>query len=117
MVFDRTERSARAAAAATALLIAIDAAMGRLLLTADPARVYVLGHPINWVCSFRSRLGYPCPGCGLTRSIVLTLHGDLATAWSLAPTGPIALFGALALAAGLLVFALAGGSRRTINPF
>jgi hypothetical protein len=32
--------------------------------------------PIPDTCSFRNLTGLPCPGCGLTRSIVAGLHGD-----------------------------------------
>jgi hypothetical protein len=91
------------AAAVTGSLIAIEAALVRLLLTADEARVYVLGHPIAWVCGFRSRFELPCPTCGMTRSVVLTLHGEVLRAWRLAPAGPVAVFGLLAFAAALLL--------------
>ena len=30
------------------------------------------------VCTFQGITGLPCPGCGLTRSIVAAMHGDLA---------------------------------------
>jgi hypothetical protein len=32
--------------------------------------------PIPDTCSFKNLTGLPCPGCGLTRSIVAGLHGD-----------------------------------------
>jgi hypothetical protein len=28
------------------------------------------------VCSFKTLTGLPCPGCGLTRSVVAAVHGD-----------------------------------------
>jgi hypothetical protein len=30
------------------------------------------------MCSFRSVTGIPCPGCGLLRSMVTAMHGDVA---------------------------------------
>ena len=87
---------------ATGLAIMLDAALAWLVLRADEARVYVLGHPIGWVCGLRSRLGWPCPTCGMTRSVVLSLHGEVEKAWHVAPGGPVALFGLLALAGALL---------------
>ncbi|MGD9347525.1 MAG: DUF2752 domain-containing protein [Candidatus Aminicenantes bacterium] len=33
--------------------------------------------PIPDTCSFKNLTGLPCPGCGLTRSIVTGMHGDL----------------------------------------
>ncbi|MBR4813919.1 MAG: DUF2752 domain-containing protein [Paludibacteraceae bacterium] len=37
------------------------------------------------VCPFRRLTSMPCPGCGLTTSILLMLHGEFATAVSLNP--------------------------------
>ena len=34
--------------------------------------------PLPGVCTFRSVTGIPCPGCGLIRSMVSAMHGDLA---------------------------------------
>jgi hypothetical protein len=40
------------------------------------------------VCAFRRLTGLPCPGCGLTRSWVLTAHGRLRLASDRHPFGP-----------------------------
>jgi len=93
------------AAAVTGSAMILEAAAARLMLRADEASVYVLGRPIGWVCGLRSRLGLPCPTCGITRSVVLSLHGELGRAWQLAPAGPVVVFGLLAFAAALLVLA------------
>jgi len=98
-----------AAAAAGAFIVA-QAAVARLILRADDAYVYVLGRPVRWACALKSRTGLPCPTCGMTRSLVLSLHGDWARAWRLMPAGPVALAGLLAL--GLALFALAVIERR-----
>ncbi len=34
------------------------------------------------ICIFRATTGLPCPGCGLTRSIVAAAHGKLAASFS-----------------------------------
>lgn len=34
------------------------------------------------ICIFRATTGLPCPGCGLTRSIVAAAHGHLAASFS-----------------------------------
>lgn len=81
-----------------AALIFLNAAAARLLFTADAAAVYLLGAPLPSTCALRSQTGIPCPTCGWSRAAVLTLHGDLAAAWSLAP-------GAVAAAAGTICFA------------
>jgi hypothetical protein len=92
-------------AAATAIAILAQAALVRLFLAADEARVYLLGRPIEIECAFRARFGLPCPGCGLTRSVVMAVHGQLGRAWNVAPGGAAGVVGALVFAAGLLVLA------------
>jgi hypothetical protein len=54
-----------------------------------------LGGPLPEVCSMRRVLGVDCPGCGLTRSFVALIHGDIGLAWRMN-------------AAGLLFFAAIG---------
>jgi hypothetical protein len=49
------------------------------------------------LCPFRLLTGLPCPGCGLTRSLVSLLHGDLSAAVLFHPLGPIAASILLAL--------------------
>jgi hypothetical protein len=97
-------RSPLAAAVAGAAILA-DAALARVLLTADPERVYFLGKPILVACAFRRATGLPCPTCGLTRSTVLALHGNLAAAWHIMPAGPVSVLGVLAIALALLWYA------------
>jgi len=55
--------------------------------------------PVAWVtggpqlCPFKLILGLPCPGCGMTRSVVTLLHGDLAASLHFHPLGlPLVLF-------------------------
>ncbi len=39
-------------------------------------KVTVLGHAVPSLCMFHRITGFDCPGCGLTRSFVLALHGQ-----------------------------------------
>ena len=103
---ERVVRIAPAAAAAAAIVL--QAVVARLLLNADEQRVYWLGRPIDVECAFRARFGLPCPGCGLTRSVVLALHGHFLRSWNMAPGGAAAVAGGLALAAGLGALAIFG---------
>src|SRR5580704_16816809 len=82
-----------------------DALAARWLLRADEEHVFVLGRPIAWVCALRSRFGLPCPTCGLTRSVVMSLHGEFARAWRMAPVGPVAVIGLVAFAIAMLALA------------
>ena len=45
------------------------------------------GLPI--LCPLKLFTGCPCPGCGLTRSLVFSAHGDWTQAFSFHPFGPI----------------------------
>ncbi len=92
--------------------ILADAVLARLLLAADLERVYFLGKPILVACAFRRATGLPCPTCGLSRSTVLALQGDLGAAWHVMPAGPVFVLGALGLAVALLGYAMAGRSGR-----
>ena len=95
-----------APSAAMALVILAQAALIRLLFMADEARVFLLGRPLDLTCAFRARFGLPCPGCGMTRSIVLAVHGELWRAWRIAPGGAISVTVALAFAVGLAILSV-----------
>ncbi|MCF8610934.1 DUF2752 domain-containing protein [Gordonia sp. HY285] len=41
------------------------------------------------ICPFRRLTGLPCPGCGLTRAFVYTMHGDLPSAFAAHAFGPV----------------------------
>ena len=58
-----------------------------------------------WSCPLRQLTGIPCPTCYLTRSVLATLHGDLAQALEWHAFGPVLV--GLALALGL--WTLLGG--------
>lgn len=64
--------------------------------------------PPDWVlhgpqlCVFKMMSGMPCPGCGLTRAVVLLMHGDLSGSLFF---HPLAIFLVLA---GLVVAAVDG---------
>jgi len=101
-------------AAVTGAVMLADAAAARLLLGADTEQVYFLGRPIQVVCAFRRSTGLPCPTCGISRSAVLALHGNLAAAWHVMPAGPVLVLGALATAAVLLGYAAFAPRRRPV---
>jgi hypothetical protein len=50
-------------------------------------------------CPLRTLTGIPCPLCGMTTSVVATVHGDLASAFAANPAGIVAV----AVAAWLLI--------------
>ena len=79
-------------------------ALARGLTEATPAAVHVAGRGLPIICPSRLLFGVNCPGCGMTRSVLLTLGGDLPGALSVNPAGPV-LVAALILLAAQLLFA------------
>jgi hypothetical protein len=59
------------------------------LLTPGPDVVSLFGVDIPVVCGFRRFTGWPCPGCGLTRSFVYAAHGQLAASFGAHVLGPV----------------------------
>jgi hypothetical protein len=53
------------------------------------------------MCPFRLVTGLPCPGCGLTRSWVYLMHGQLGQSLYYHPLGPISLIAALLFVLGV----------------
>ena len=59
-------------------------------------------HVDAWPCAFLHLTGLPCPGCGLTRSCVAMLHGDVGEALRYHAMGPLLFVGmVLLLVAGV----------------
>ncbi len=65
--------------------------MGALLMPPRaPSDPLALGDvPLPLLCGFRRATGLDCPGCGLTRSVTATLHGQLNHAVDWNPVGPL----------------------------
>ena len=96
-------------AAVIAVLIFVELIAVFALFQADLDHVYFNGHPLNTSCSFKQATGLPCPGCGTTRGVVLSVHGHLRDAWTLSPSGPLAAVGAFALGLSLAAYSIFGG--------
>jgi hypothetical protein len=101
-----------------ALLASLAAA--RVFASADAAAVRVAGAELPAVCVSRLLLGLSCPGCGMTRSVLMTLGGDLRGALAANPAGPL-LVVALALLGAQLLYAASrapaeGAGRRAPGP-
>lgn len=66
-------------------------------------------------CPVRGRTGADCPGCGLTRSVVASVHGDLSQAWRYHRVGPAVALGLLLAPAALSWLTARRWSRRTMR--
>lgn len=100
-----------------ALLVSLAVARG--LAEATPAAVHFGGRELPVVCVSRLLFGASCPGCGMTRSILMTLGGDLRGALTANPAGPVLVAALILLGAQLLLAARVreggtSGSRRLL---
>jgi Protein of unknown function (DUF2752) len=77
-------------------------ALARALFSADHDSVAFAGIPIDVACAFKQHFGIPCPGCGMTRSLILSLHGNVTDAADLNPAGPVAIAGLFYFSAAML---------------
>ncbi|MFA9453899.1 MAG: DUF2752 domain-containing protein [Candidatus Aminicenantaceae bacterium] len=82
-----------------------------MLSPAGPAgrHLHLFSFQIPPTCSFLDLTGLPCPGCGLTRSVVATVHGDLAGSWGFHRLGALTVLYILIQAVfriGVLAFPL-----------
>lgn len=90
-------------------------ALLRLVAWADLNGVTFFGREANWACSFRQHYGLPCPTCGMTRSVVLTVQGQLESAWLLNPAGAILVLGILLFGATMIYAGLSARSRGRLD--
>ena len=79
------------------LIFRLSAAAALLAAFLVPVNIVSSG-PV--MCPFRLVTGLPCPGCGLTRSCVDLLHGNLVDSIRWHPLGPITVVAAVLLVLG-----------------
>lgn len=72
-------------------------------MSATPEQVSWLGFDVPVLCAWRALTGWECPGCGLTRSFVLLVHGDVSGAFQVHALGP-ALYAAMVVQSPVLVW-------------
>src|SRR5215203_4153002 len=75
--------------------------LAALTLVAAPQIVPAVGRWTDATCLFRGLTGVPCPGCGITTSLLALARGDAVASWSANPAG----FGIAALLVGQVVVA------------
>ena len=91
------------AQAATLELDATDTRVAAGLMLAGGVLLPVLGDGAGVHCPLRTLTGIPCPLCGMTTSVVATLHLHLGDALAANPMGVLAVVAALAAVAGAAV--------------
>lgn len=82
------------------LLVCLGAVAAALVLQPAPpgGSLSVAGVAMPGFCALRNTTGIPCPGCGLTRSFVAAVRGDLAASLAHHVLGAVLLAYALAQA-------------------
>lgn len=95
------ERPGLAAGVFGATLLLTLAAM-RIAARFEGGRVSFFGYEQHWGCWFRQRYGLPCPACGMTRSVILTLNGRFAQAMQMNAAGMLGCLGVMLLGMALL---------------
>jgi hypothetical protein len=78
----------------------------RALASADAEHVFVAGRELRWGCLFRRAFGLPCPACGMTRGVLLTLHGHIIDALRVNPAAPVLTLGVALFAVALIFVAV-----------
>lgn len=103
------DRRARVASGVAGAALVAQLLVLRAVSWADETSVILAGREFDWGCSFRAAFGIPCPNCGMTRSIVMALDGELSRAFQMNPAGPLAVLGVLLLGAALIILSLGSG--------
>jgi hypothetical protein len=78
----------------------------RLCCSADEQQTWLFGHAFGAECAFRLRFGIPCPNCGMTRAVIVALHGQWLRAWRIAPGGAAFVAATLVSAATLIALGI-----------
>ena len=99
------EKTRRVAGLSGAALLASLGVL-RLVASATETTVSLAGRELPGVCVLKGLFGVQCPSCGMTRSALMALGGDLQAALSLNPGGPLVVLGALLLGAALIFISL-----------
>lgn len=108
MVFSRQTLWTGATPGFVGALLLLQLFVVRSLASADAARVFVLGRELRWGCLFQRAFGLPCPLCGMTRGVLLTLQGQTGDAFLVNPAAPFLTLGVALFAAALVFVALYG---------
>ncbi|MEQ1501696.1 MAG: DUF2752 domain-containing protein [Myxococcota bacterium] len=89
-LLDRFERIARRAWFGDAVFLTVSVAIlaAAAILHPSSEAVSLFGIDVPVLCTWRRFTGYPCPGCGLTRSFVFLAHGQLRAAFGMNLFGP-----------------------------
>lgn len=95
--FEHGSAMARRGRVVSAVVLAAVAVLLALGLVVQPVgrlgtcELRLAGFRLPTTCGFRLSTGIPCASCGLTRAVVLLLHGRVRDSWDEHPFGGMAL--------------------------
>jgi hypothetical protein len=89
------------AALTIGVVVLLHLAVFGLLFSADLETVSFQGHVLPETCSWKTVLGVPCPTCGMTRGIVLAMHGQWAASYAVNRSALVLVASALLVGFGL----------------
>lgn len=106
----------RAASVASGASLLTSLAVLRATGGATSETAIFAGRALWWTCPFKLCFGFDCPGCGMTRSVMLTLGGRFDEAFAFNPGGPLFVLGVFlaGLALILLPFMIPDGDSSTL---
>lgn len=70
------------------LAVCVAVLVAAMVLSPDAEAVKLFGFDVPVLCSFRRLTGWPCPGCGLTRSFTFLAHGRFVEGFQMNWFGP-----------------------------
>ena len=91
-----------------------------IISSPHPGTIALFGYSLPVLCPFRAFTGFDCPGCGITRALVLAFHGHWKESFFMHIWGiPLAalLVGTLSTRSVSLLKLLFGEQRLTRAPF
>ena len=71
------------------LIVCVGIFLAAALLTPSKGDLRIGPLTLPSICMLRNTTGVPCPGCGLTRSIVAAVHGDWKGSFAYHRLGPL----------------------------
>lgn len=78
----------------------------KLAAFATTRGVSLFGYETHFGCWVKDNYGVPCPICGMTRSVILTMQGNLREAFQMHIGAPLTIFGIVIFGAAMLYAAL-----------
>lgn len=78
----------------------------KLISFATTKETWFFGRKFHIGCLFKDLMGFDCPTCGMTRSVILTLQGELQSAFQMHIGGSLFIFGILSFSLFMILSAI-----------